>query len=382
MTDYSRLRVLVVTRSYPSADNLYQYPFVHRRVLAYQALGLAVAVFRPASHGPATRHVYEGVECISGGAGDLAATVAAFAPDVIAAHGFDEAMWAVLEPLAGRVPIRAWLHGSEIPEIHRQKARTIADFDERAAALHAVDRRCAFWLAFLDRMPARFGLVFVSHASVGLARIDWGDRLDRWAVIPNPIDTDLFRYMQKVAADRFAVLMIRPFDSDLYGNDLAVAAIADLSRRPHFDRFRFTIVGDGPHYHRTVAPLRGLRNIRFEQRFLTQPEIARFHAGHGIFLVPTRMDTQGVSRDEAMSSGLVPVTNAVHAVPEFADTASAVLAPAEDAGALTDGMTAMADDPRLFLRRSAAAAARVRAQSGKDIVMPLELAHLAAAASG
>jgi glycosyltransferase involved in cell wall biosynthesis len=35
--------------------------------------------------------------------------------------------------------------------------------------------------------------------------------------------------------------------------------------------------------------------------------------------VPSRTDTQGVSRDEAMSSGLVPVTNAVAAIPEFVD---------------------------------------------------------------
>lgn len=35
------------------------------------------------------------------------------------------------------------------------------------------------------------------------------------------------------------------------------------------------------------------------------------------FWFPTRMDTQGVSRDEAMCSGLVPITNKVAAVPEF-----------------------------------------------------------------
>lgn len=36
-------------------------------------------------------------------------------------------------------------------------------------------------------------------------------------------------------------------------------------------------------------------------------------------LIPTRADTQGVSEDEGMSCGVVPITNNIAAVPEFVD---------------------------------------------------------------
>ena len=89
------------------------------------------------------------------------------------------------------------------------------------------------------------------------------------------------------------------------------------------------------------------------------------------------MDTQGVSRDEAMASGLVPVTNAVAAIPEFVDATCGVLAPAEDAHELAEGLLAIIRDPRLFANMSAAAAQRVRRQSAHDAVIQREMACFA-----
>jgi glycosyltransferase involved in cell wall biosynthesis len=380
-TSPNPLRILVVTRSYPSADDLYQYPFVHRRVLAYIAAGHEVAVFKPSEALP-SRHDYQGVTCWTGGADTLRAFTDDWMPDVIAAHGFSEAMWPFLEPMARSYPIRAWLHGSEIPDFFRQKARWIADEKERDATLRAVEQRCAFWNHLLGDMPENLQLVFVSNSAVELAQEDWGDRLRDWVAIPNPIDTDLFAYRPKVAEDRFNILMIRPFDNPSYGNDLAVRAIELLSLRPGFDRLTFTIIGDGPLFDETLLPIRHLENVTIERRFLSQTCIADAHRRHGIFLVPTRLDTHGVSRDEAMSSGLVPVTNAVSAVPEFADETCAALAPADDPEALADALWQTIADPQLFLRRSSAAAARVRSQSGNAMVIPAELALLGAAKRG
>jgi glycosyltransferase involved in cell wall biosynthesis len=209
-----------------------------------------------------------------------------------------------------------------------------------------------------------------------------GELLRDWTVIHNPIDTQLFEYRPKAANDRFNILMIRPFDSFGYGNDLAASAISSLSGRAGFDRLRFTIIGDGPLFDATLQPVRHLPNVRIEQRFLTQAEIAGRHRDHGIFLVPTRIDTQGVSRDEAMASGLVPVTNATGAVTEFTDRHCAALAPANDAEALAEGLWEMVEDGSLFARRSAAAAERVRRQSCRNLVIPRELALLGAAANG
>jgi glycosyltransferase involved in cell wall biosynthesis len=374
------LRILVVTRSYPAPDNLYQYPFVHRRVLAYRSRGHEVAVFRPAEEPTQSEHRIDGVTCRSGNPEALAAFAAEWRPDVVAAHGFSETQWPTLAPLAGRYPIRAWLHGSEIPEFARRKAEWDLQGEERAAALEAIERRRRFWREFLLAPPARFGLVFVSQAAVDLFRHDLPDAPGVPTVIPNPIDTDLFGYQPKPAAQRFNILMLRPFDSRGYGNDLAVSAILQLSGWAGFDRLSFTIVGDGPLMDATLAPIRHLGNVAVERGFVPQARIAELHREHGIFLVPTRIDTQGVSRDEAMSSGLVPVTNAIPAVREFVEAECGELAPPEDAGALAAGIRRMAEEPARFEARSAAAAAHIRRQSSAALIVPQELALLRSAA--
>jgi len=85
------------------------------------------------------------------------------------------------------------------------------------------------------------------------------------------------------------------------------------------------------------------------------------------------MDAQGVSRDEAMSSGLVPVTNRVAAIPEFTDDSCAILAPEDDYMAMAAGIERLYNDPDLFLTMSANAAARVRAQSDSAHTIDQEL---------
>ena len=53
-------------------------------------------------------------------------------------------------------------------------------------------------------------------------------------------------------------------------------------------------------------------------------------ADHGVYLCPTRFDTQGVMLGEAMSSGMVTITNPVAAIPEFTDDASSLLPRPDD----------------------------------------------------
>jgi glycosyltransferase involved in cell wall biosynthesis len=374
------MRILVLTRSYPSADDLYQYPFVHRRVLAYAAAGHEVCVFRLTS-GPPGAHDHEGVTCRSGDAAAFRIQLKAFRPDVIAAHGLSESMWPALEGLA-EIPVRAWLHGSEIPAFFRCKAEAIRQPAERARTIAEVQARSAFWNRLLAEAPDELRFVFPSRSALEMMREDCGELLsdDRCAIVPNPIDTRLFGHRPKTAQDRLSILSIRPYDFATYANDLSVAAVLRLAKRADFGRLRFTFIGEGPLFDETLAPIAGLPNVDIRRGFLRQSEIAIEHRRHGIFLVPTRLDTHGVSRDEAMASGLVPVTNALPVVREFVDSASAGLAPADDSDALADEIARMVDEPALFLSRSRRAADRVLRERGHERIIPAELRLLSEAA--
>ena len=240
-------------------------------------------------------------------------------------------------------------------------------------------KRLSFWRTLISDKIYDVRLVFVSDFAAARAVADLGAGLDpqRWTVIPNPIDTQLFSHSRKSPDQSRRLLSIRPFKSTTYGCDMIVDTVVRLSLWPMFHTLRFTIIGDGPLFDEITAPVGRFANVELSRGFIRQAEIAKAHSAHGLFLVPTRMDTQGVSRDEAMSSGLVPLTNRVDAIPEFVDDTCGVIAPPEDSGALAEGVERLAREPELFGRMSQAAALRVvRDRISAERIIPREIAYL------
>lgn len=120
-------------------------------------------------------------------------------------------------------------------------------------------------------------------------------------------------------------------------------------------------------------PLRQYANVRIDKGYLKQSEIAELHKDYGVFLCPSRMDTQGVSRDEAMASGLVPITNRVGAIPEFVDDECGFLAAPESFIELSDAIETLFLNPRTFQEKSLRARQRVVMQSDTLQISQAEL---------
>ena len=135
----------------------------------------------------------------------------------------------------------------------------------------------------------------------------------------------------------------------------------------------FRLIGDGRLFDETVEAVRKFNNVIIEKNFLTQSGIAELHKDYGVFLCPSRMDTQGVSRDEAMSSGLVPVTSRVGAIPEFLDDACGVLADGDDYHGLAQGIKNLVLNESTFAEKSRSAASRARQQVGQDHIVESEV---------
>lgn len=334
-----RAEHLLLTNHYPSYDDLYRNGFVHSRVAAYAERGTPVDVFRLRNGEGISYHEFYNVDVITGSQEALHKLLAGGHYKSVLVHFLDEAMWQVLQQYIGQIKIFVWVHGAEIQPWHRRDYN-FANEQEREAAKIKSDVRMSFWRGLLEKMPANLKLIFVSNYFAEEVMEDLGFRLpkDSYEIIHNPIDTDLFAYHRKPAEQRKKILSIRPYTSRTYANDLTVKAILALSEKPFFKDLEFRLIGDGKLFDEILEPLREFRNVCIERRFLTHAEIAALHRAYGVFLCPTRMDTQGVSRDEAMSSGLVPVTNAVAAVPEFVNPSCGHLADAEDAEGLAHGI--------------------------------------------
>lgn len=367
-------RYLVLTNVYPSHDDLYRNAFVHSRVRSYRAAGIEPVVFCLNSRGTRTSYEFEGVDVIVGDESDLASTLECNDFSAVLVHFLDAAMWGLLQGTIRQIPVLVWVHGAEVQPWHRRDFN-FENEDQRTQAKAASESRMTLWRDVFKNLHPHLHFVFVSKYFASEVMEDVGIILpsSSYSVIHNFIDTEIFDYIPKDADSRFRLLSIRPFASRKYANDLTVDAILHLRDHPLFRSAQFTIMGDGPLFDTVLEPLRSLDNVTIERGFLTQDSIARVHKEHGIFLTPTRMDSQGVSRDEAMSSGLVPVTNAVTAVPEFVDEESGILAPGDDAKSMAQGIADLWESPEKFRDMSAAAAQRVRRQTAFEHTMGAEI---------
>lgn len=367
---------VVLTNIYPSYDNLYRNGFVHSRVKAYQENGLEVAVVCLTDSPIPRFREFEGVLIYEIDRRALANLLVINDVRAVLVHFLDEEMWEVVgNPNLG-IPVHVWVHGSEVQPWWRRSYNAVTD-SELADAKEKSAVRMQFWEGVFNRLPDHVDFVFVSKYFAEEVMEDVGIRLpeDRYRIIHNPIDSAVFNFVPKSQEQRLRILSIRPYASRKYANDLSVAAVLDLAKEDYFSEFEFLFVGDGPLFEETLAPLNEFPNVRIERRFLTHQEIADYHKEYGVLMTPTRMDAQGVSRDEGMSSGLVPLTTAVAAVPEFVDEKSGFLAPLDSYRELADGIRTLYHNPELFQRMSQAASERVANQSEKKIVVSQEL-HL------
>lgn len=364
-------RHLIIANAYPDDQNIYNYGFLHRRVKNYIDSGLEIDVFRINTNEPGLRtYTFDGVTVTTGDRECYEEYISTSAHATFLVHF---PLQYIMDPIGrhkSSTPIIAWLHGYETLSWHRRWYDTVdsPEFMDRVRSLqaHVVNHKVPFLRKLYDatELDIRFVTVsnwFLKHN----IEPDAGIPVANISVIPNVVDTKVFPYVAKTPEMRFKVLVIKPFTAYKYANDLVVETILAYRDSPNFDKVKFTICGDGPLFDKTLEPLRGLENVEIIKSFLRQDEISRLHEDHGIFLSPTRWDSQGVSIGEAMSSGLVPVSTAITAIPEFVSHGeSGLLAGPEDPQGLATCLETLIGSPETFSRLSEQAARHAREACG------------------
>lgn len=363
-----RGNTLLVAKQYPAYDDLYKYGFLHSRLRKYREEGRKFDMIR-IRHEDAGFSEFEDIDIATCNHDTLDRTLKSGQIKTVAVHLIDRQIWEVVKKYLEQIKVVIWIHGAEIQHWKRREFEFASMTDaEIEYAKKRSDDFMTLWREIFASACANLEFVIVSNTFKKECEDDIGLEFPENSchVIHNFIDGQIFPYKEKSPDQRFNVISIRPYYTLTYANDLTVKAILELSTREDFDRYSFTIIGDGPLFDETVEPLRDFENVTIEKGFLTHSEMERKYRQNGVLLCPTRSDTQGVSRDEAMSCGLVPITNKVASVPEFVDDSCGILVPGEDYLALADALERLAEDGQTFMELSRKATERVVSLSGYD----------------
>ncbi len=368
-----RSDVLVLSDHYPSYDDLYRYMFVHKRNMLYKDNGLVVDMLCMDMWNENRYREFENINVIEGASEKLMSILSSGSIKTLCVHFLNPYMWDVIKNYLDKINLIIWSHGSDILPWYRRQFnyRTKAELNEAKAQSEKKERLWKEVFEYSERYNIHF--VCVSEFFKHQIEEDYNvDLADRCSVIHNCIDTDMFTYEKKSEDMRYKIMTVKSFSSPTYANDITQQAILKLSKEPEFDRMTFDIYGDGEYFKQDTDKIKKFPNVHLHRQFLTQSEIAALHKEHGIYIATTRTDTQGVSRDEAMASGLVPVANKVAAIPEFVDDNCGMLVPPEDSDGVADAVLKLCRDPELFLRLSENAAKKVRSMTTKEFTIDKE----------
>lgn len=310
-------RFLLITRGYPSNENLYNGGFIHTRVKSYISKGYNVNVFVLVDNkSECKKEIFDNISVTYGISEDLKKEIDLISPKILLIHFIDKRIIHVLDNY--NIPKIIWVHGAEAITWLRRLFNFKFTFKYMKHIRYNIIQRLQL-KKIIDRNKNNkfLGFVFVSNWMKKIAEKDTHTKIDNYRIIPNSIDLNTFKYVTKEKEDRYRLLLIRPFTSKKYATDIAIKSIMEMSKKHFFNKLSITIFGDGPLFDKQVKPLLKFKNVYINKKFLTHSEIKTQHDNHGIFLCPTRQDAQGVSMCEAMSSGLVAIASNNTAIPEY-----------------------------------------------------------------
>jgi glycosyltransferase involved in cell wall biosynthesis len=274
-------------------------------------------------------------------------------PDIIAVHLVSHVLLPFLIRL--KKPMVFFLHGYEVLSWRRRMMNYTKPGDFPYLVKFFLEnnkqRKEMRRLVKFGERRDDISFVFVSNWLRNAAEVDLRTRFTNCRVIPNGVDLDVFSKRTKVETLRTKILVIRSFRARNYANDITIDAILMLSKQPIFPRLEFTIYGEGYLFKELTDKVKHFSNVTLNNFFVPNTGLPAIHERFGIFLAPSRLDTQGVSTCEAMASGLVPITSAVGGIPEFT-TDGIDCFHVSTADQMAERIEFLQNNPEVFLRMS------------------------------
>ncbi|EGR0582246.1 glycosyltransferase family 4 protein [Vibrio cholerae] len=304
------MKILLLVQNYPSSFNKYAMSYVHTRALGYLRVGCSVTVISFSTH---EDYQYEGVSVVT-----YKKSLDFSSFDVVVSHApnLKNHIRIIFEKISQISSLIFVFHGHEILNYNKYYPRPYS-WLKKDVVSYELRRPYEFIKLYFMKIFMRYFntrskmmLIFVSDwmKSQFESQVD-SIKNYRCEIVHNPINDGFisqFRH-ENIDSGRLKVITIRPFDQPKYGIDLVLKLALQNSD------IDFDIYGRGKYFSYYEKP----NNVNIINEFIEQKDIPALLNKYDIAVMPTRLDSQGVSVCEFASYGIPLITSDIDVMNEM-----------------------------------------------------------------
>ena len=351
--------------------------FAHKRVLKYIEAGLKVDVFGFVWGDSASSYTYQGINVVCGGERQLIEVLMNNHYEKLLVHFPDVSVYNAIAK-AGKMdmPMLMWCHGYEVLSWSKDLPFGYSQ-EEIINEKDRLDQQDSVKKSFLKHIFKQDNIcfIFVSEWMRNRTGKFVGEFPRVSKIIHNYIDIEFFASHEKTILNKLKICAIKSHANRKYANDITAKAIIELSNKPFFYDLEFELYGEGVLFEENFCELmeKNFSNVHIKKGFLSPLEMKKCFDRNHIFLSPTRLDSQGVSTNEAMSAGLVAVSTNGTGIPEFIDNECGALVEYDNYVQIAEEIEYLYYHPEEYQRKSKNAVARMRKQCGYEATIQKEI---------
>jgi glycosyltransferase involved in cell wall biosynthesis len=181
---------------------------------------------------------------------------------------------------------------------------------------------------------------------------------DRFTVISNGINTDLFYPMPEIKRLKNRIIVTNSADTPLKGLYYLLRSVAEISKKK---KVQLIVIGTPKKNGKILRQIKKLEIgsfVTFTGR-ISDEEFVRQYAMATVAVIPSVYEGFGLPAGEAMACGVPVISTTGGALPEVVGDAG-ILVPPADPGALTNAITEVLNNPDLAAKLSKAGYQRVQ----------------------
>ena len=296
------MKIAIITSRYPSKGNPYSHMFVHMRSKEFIIQGEQVEVYIP---GAKNEYVLEGVRVKIMPSKEIIKHLQKY--DILYLHllhlypFFKKNGWPIYkEIIRKKYSFAIYVHGSEAVSFQDRFFGNQFGIKELFSFL----RKNFYQIPKLKRFFNSIDMVnnvIITPSKWMRNQIEKTFKVKGISVIPNGIDVELFSYRNINVGKK--LISIRPLGDKVYDIESTFHLMSLLPAD-----FSLDIYGEGKYrheYERIIIEQGFSKRIKIIPNFIERNRMNHLFHKYNIFISTSKLDTQGITMLEAMSSGLL-----------------------------------------------------------------------------